>query len=311
MPATKAKVVVADEVKRVVVVDDQEDSVRGLSINASSSDNIVSALECVISNGSGGELTWASADGKPHSIISGDTKIVMQSGTKATFEFSDECGTFKFLSPRPVVSSKVGPIRINSPVLDIKLKSDNSGVARVELAPGITKSAAFKIEWSTVADEQAGQRPSAAIEERSRPLVWCYTTPGCGPCIQAKRELSSAKLPFDVRFTEDCPAWVYSQPGGARFPLFHFNDSKGVGHKVVGWVGVQELTRLVMERQQAAVSSGPRWTYAGGDTKPALIEHLLRDGIHKGKFSKDYLERLSRDALVQLHSDDHNGIYRN
>lgn len=276
---------------------EQEPEVKGISVEAVAKSSLVETLRSVI--GDNGVLTWTSKDGKSHVIDANGTQITLTSGTKIDFEFGEKNGLFTFQEPRPNVSVKTGPFRLNAPAVSVLFKPDNSADATVDAGFGIKKTKSFKIAWDT---ETQG---SAQQEVAKRPLVWCYTTPGCGPCEQAKRELSGLKLPYDVRFTENAPAWA------RQFPTFHFNDSKGVGHKVVGWVGVQELTRLVMERQQAAVSSGPRWTYAGGDTKPSLIEHLLRDGIHKGKFSKSYLENLSRDALVQLHSDDHNGVFRN
>lgn len=285
---------------------EQESEVKGISIEAMAKDSLVETLRYVLDNGSGGRLIWESNDGKPHVIKSNGTEITLYSGTRIPFSFKvsgDEVksGLFGFDKPQPNVSVDTGLLKLKAPAVSVLFKPDNSADATVDIGFGIHKTKSLKIAWDT--ETQGSAQPDVA--EVKRPLVWCYTTPGCGPCEQAKRALSGAKLPYDVRFTENAPQWVTS------FPTMHWNDSKGVGRKAVGWVGVQELTRLVMESQQAAVSSGPRWTYAGGDTKPALIEHLLRDGIHKGKFSKDYLERLSRDALVQLHSDDHNGIYRN
>lgn len=275
-----------------------EPEVKGISVEAVAKDSLVETLRTVIGNN--GELTWSSTDGKPHVIEANGTQITLTTGTKIRFEFGEKNGLFTFEDPKPSVSVKTGPFRLNAPAISVLFKPDNSADATVDAGFGIKKTKSFKIAWDT--ETQGSAQPEIA----KRPLVWCYTTPGCGPCEQAKRELSGAKLPFDVRFTENAPAWV------DRFPTMHWNDSKGVGRKSVGWIGVQSLTQLVMDSQQASAQSGaPRWTYAGGDTKPALIEHLLRDGIHKGKFSKGYLENLSRDALVQLHSDDHNGIYRN
>lgn len=274
-----------------------EPEVKGISVEAVTKDSLVETLRSVI--GDNGELTWASKDGKPHVIEANGTQITLTTGTKISFEFGEKNGMFTFEDPKPNVSVKTGPFRLNAPAVSVLFKPDNSADATVDAGFGIKKTKSFKIAWDT---EAQGPAQQGVVK---RPLVWCYTTPGCGPCEQAKRALSGAKLPYDVRFTENAPAWTTS------FPTMHWNDSKGVGRKSVGWVSVEHLTQLVMDSQQASVSSGPRWTYAGGDTKPSLIEHLLRDGIHKGKFSKSYLENLSRDALVQLHSDDHNGIYRN
>lgn len=283
---------------------EQEPEVKGISVEAVAKSSLVETLRSVI--GDNGVLTWTSKDGKSHVIDANGTQITLTSGTKIDFEFGEKNGLFTFQEPRPTVSVKTGPFRLNAPAVSVLFKPDNSADATVDAGFGIKKTKSFKIAWDT--ETQGSAQPDVA--EVKRPLVWCYVMPRnegvCGPCEQAKAALRGANLPYDVRFTEEHPQWV------SGYPTFHWNDFKGEGRKCSGWPGTQRLTQLVMESQvQAAVSSGPRWTYAGGDTKPALIEHLLRDGIHKGKFSKDYLERLSRDALVQLHSDDHNGIYRN
>lgn len=52
---------------------------------------------------------------------------------------------------------------------------------------------------------------------------------------------------------------------------------------------------------------GGHWSVNGDWTpsKAELIRHLMADGMHRGKFSQQYLESLSREELLSLHDDDH------
>lgn len=301
--SVKTEDVKPDAPKPVVFKPDTESEVKGISIEASAKESLVETLRSIIGNE--GEVTWTSASGKPHVIDANGTQVSMASGTRIAFESrgSDMLMTFK--QPNPNVSVTTGPFKLNAPVVSVLFKPDNSAEATVDIGFGIKKTRGFKLNWDS--DPTPTQSKVAVA---TRPLVWCYTTPGCGPCEQAKRELSGQNLPFDVRFTGDSPGWVKS------FPTFHWACSDGNHYKVTGWIGVNRLTELVMDGQKTAhrtapVRALPQWSYSGGDSKESLIEHLLRDGIHAGKFSKDYLSRLSKDALVQLHSDDHNGVLRN
>jgi len=52
---------------------------------------------------------------------------------------------------------------------------------------------------------------------------------------------------------------------------------------------------------------GGHWSVNGDWTpsKGELVRHLMDDGTHKGKFTRAYLEGLSREELLSLHDDDH------
>lgn len=51
---------------------------------------------------------------------------------------------------------------------------------------------------------------------------------------------------------------------------------------------------------------GNHWTYPG-HSRPELIAHLLTDGIHRGRFTRAYLESLSYQELLSAHDDHHEG----
>lgn len=74
---------------------------------------------------------------------------------------------------------------------------------------------------------------------------------------------------------------------------------------VRGWPGKTSLIeswRLTQAGQ--AVSSSTEWTFPG-NTKEDLIQHLLEDGIHRGRHGNE-LYSMSFEELKRLHSQEHN-----
>lgn len=277
---------------------DQRQPAGELKMSAEASVALVETLSRIL--GQSGELTWNSS--AEHKIDIGNSgTITLQPGTKVRYEASESGTLFTFGSPRPSIKAPAGPIKVKVALVSVDFHSDNSGVAVLDTGVlGIKKSHRFKIDFDDQGEPDKPIKSEAATPQRQ--VVWCYTTSNCGPCEQAKAAIRAAGnyLPFDVKFTTDAPSWVDS------FPTFHWTDSSGKSWKQVGWPGIEQLRGKVLG--ETALRSTPKttWTYAGGDTKPALIRHLLNDGIHRGKFSKNRLEQLTRDQLVMLHSKDHN-----
>lgn len=54
---------------------------------------------------------------------------------------------------------------------------------------------------------------------------------------------------------------------------------------------------------------GNWWTHPGATNRVELIEHLMQ-GVHRGKFSREWLNTLTMPQLESLHSDDHEGKVR-
>jgi len=304
-------------------VEDKIDSrIEGVSVQAETKGSITDVMAMLL--GPGGTLTWESDNGQPHNIETNGTRIALTSGTKIKFDMSETGGMFTFQEPsRPVASVNKGLFRLKAPLVSVLFKpSGTEGVATADL--GFTKKQfPFKIDI-TPTDE--GYEEPAADVQRKRPTVYCYTTPGCGPCEQAKREIRAAgDLGFEVTFTDDGPAWA------TRRPWFHWSTKSGwMRAKNPGWMGVPALKQLVESTQDSAQAlasarlgansvhaseainpQGPIWSYSGGESKSSLIDHLLTDGIHRGRYSKSYLSSLSQNQLVLLHSRDHNTTGRN
>ena len=61
---------------------------------------------------------------------------------------------------------------------------------------------------------------SAYGAEPKKRIVYLYTTAGCRPCQQAKRQASEWEG-VELRTTHNCPAWV------TLVPTFHWQDANG------------------------------------------------------------------------------------
>lgn len=286
-----------------LVKDETKESVGELKMSAEASDSLVDTLSRVL--GGSGELTWNSDTA--HQIdIGNNGTVTIQPGTKIKYRTSEFGTVMEFESPKPVIKAPAGPIKVKVSLVSVDFHKDNTGTAVLDTGLlGIKKQHNFKIDFDKP------EEPQGSVA--SKPVVWCYVTDGCGPCNQAKADIQAAgsSLPFEVKFTKNAPSWVTS------YPTFHWNDSSGKSWKQVGWPGIEHLKRQVLGNASSNRSkttsyqvrsdlTGPIWSYSGGDTKPALIHHLLNDGIHRGKFKRQQLEKLSRDQLVMLHSKDHN-----
>lgn len=293
-------------------IDDQKQSEQTsvMRLEAGASASLVATLLSVL--GSAGELSWTAT--KPQVIELGSSgKMTVQPGARIRYEIGQDEGKFVFAPPLPSVKAPAGPFKLRVNLESVAFKADNTAEARVDLGLGIKRTQPFRIAFDGL-----GDAPIEADATAQKIVVTCYTTDGCGPCEAAKRELTASKdLPFSVRFTGAAPAWVTS------FPTFHWADSDGKAWQQRGWHGVRALTAAVCPpakaRSPTVAAAGPLsyqrqgsqvWSFSGGDTKEKLIEHLLNDRDHRGTFSRGWLERLDRDSLVALHSDEHEGVTR-
>lgn len=317
---TLVKTVKKTEVKKGPfrpLTDDQKQSEQTsvIRLEAGASASLVATLLGVL--GSAGELSWTAT--KPQVIDLGSQgTMTVQPGARIRYEIGQDEGKFVFASPLPSVRAPAGPLKLRVNLESVAFKADNTAEASVDLGLGIKRTQPFRIAFDGL-----GDAPIEAEQPEAKTIVvTCYTASGCGPCETAKRELAAAKdLPFSVRFTGAAPAWVTS------FPTFHWSDADGKAWQQRGWQGVERLKAAVTPPRSSGhaappatsrtASTGPlkyarqgsrTWSFSGGDTKAALIEHLINDRDHRGKFSRAWLTRLDRDSLVSLHSDDHEGL---
>ncbi len=156
------------------------------------------------------------------------------------------------------------------------------------------------------------QKTGAADE---RPLVIVYLAENlpegqrfyCGPCEAVKKEIESGVHTINYEF-RDSPEWVRS------FPSFHWKADSGKW-KAVPAASLDEFLRTYRRhnrqdgddqtRSSVYSTNGRRWVLNGGSTRGELIEHLLYDSNHRGKFTRSNLEGRTLAELELLHGDDH------
>lgn len=139
----------------------------------------------------------------------------------------------------------------------------------------------------------------------NRPEIRVYCIPNCEPCKKLKTRFS--EMPA-VKFVEyEAPSWVEG------FPTLHWKGTDGNWYQVVG-NRFEEFKKRYKETTKPAPKAnsvslqGRSWSIDGSfsPSRSTLIEHLLNDGIHRGKFTRQELESRSTESLTILHSNDHN-----
>jgi hypothetical protein len=90
-----------------------------------------------------------------------------------------------------------------------------------------------------------------------------------------------------------------------RFPTFFLLLKDGSKIKRVGSMNYEEFMNFAKAKRSNPSLFGKTGT--SHESRETLIQHLLSDGIHRGKYSMSYLQSLSDDALNLVHEKDHNG----
>lgn len=245
--------------------------------------------------------------------------VNVPAGATVSYKFTDDLGTFTFAKPLPTVKASVLGFKVSPSLSVVTLKPDGSGVA----ATGLGK---YKFRW--LADETA-----AAANEL--PEVWCYSQPGCPPCVRARLELAAEKdLPFKVVWKDEAaPKWLESRPA------FWWHMSKDQPsqadvnntRQATGWNGIRDFIerwknsrspkkfQRSFQSGQAGASARPdhsigsrsvaHWSINGDFTpsRSTLITHLGWEGIHRGRHDPIWLETLTTEQLRWLHDRDHEG----
>lgn len=155
-------------------------------------------------------------------------------------------------------------------------------------------------------DDDTGS--SGAVESAPVGTVTVYVRADCAPCRTLKRDVKNySGLTFIFRDASD----------GMDAPTLEW-QAQGATWTQVGWTGLQSFVNAYNAsikpkvQQSSTVRSyntsgyGARWTHPG-NTKAGIIEHLMNDGIHRGKFSRSTLEGMSYQRLEALHANDHEG----
>ena len=235
------------------------------------------------------------------------TTLDAKAGTKIGYEIGEGSGRFTFEKPWPTVRTNLLSRMIGGVSLyEVTLAADGSGVAKSNVGQ-------VRLRWLEEKSNTAGAEDV--------PEVWCYSSPGCQPCENAKRELASADgLPFRIVWKEDAPAWLQSRPA-FWWHLSGITPSQADVQNTrqqTGWNGLKKFidswrsSRVAKNQTQSqtvgSLSFG-RWLINGDSTpsRSVLLSHLSNDGIHRGRHNRQWLESLTTEQLRWLHDSDHGG----
>lgn len=172
-------------------------------------------------------------------------------------------------------------------------------------------------DWKFEIVEQQSKQVSAVDNEY---YVVKFSEPWCGPC---REYVSSGKLKrlqqsVSVREidTQSDTQWKNLKvlPKVKRWPTFwliKYGDSTTV---VKSWEYAVDpsvvLTEIQNQKKPKVVKSVVQSSIYGSvgtshESRETLIDHLLNDGIHKGRRSLQQLNSMTDEQLDRLHSKDH------
>jgi len=194
--------------------------------------------------GSGNTITLA----KAMKVERPDVTLNLPANASVSYEFTGDAGLFTFAAPLPTVTASVLGFHVSPSLKSITLKPDGSGVASTGLG---------RRGFRWLADEESGgsaEAPAALPEVESGgsaeapaalPEVWCYSQPGCPPCVRARLELAAAKdLPFRVVWKDEAaPEWLKSRPAFWWHVSANQPSQAEVQHtrQMTGWNGVKDV----------------------------------------------------------------------
>lgn len=253
-----------------------------------------------------------------------DVTLNLPAKASLSYEFSEDVGRFTFSTPLPTVTASVLGFHVSPSLKSITLKPDGSGVASTGLG---------RRGFRWLADEADESDGGSAAAENSLPEVWCYSQPGCVPCVRARLELAAeTDLPFKVVWKEDAaPKWLAARPAFWWHVSSEQPSQSDVNNtrQTTGWNGIKDFVerwknsrtpkkfQRSFQAGQAGVSARPdhdigsrsvaRWSINGDFTpsRSTLLSHLTQDGIHRGRHDAQMLHSLTTEQLRWLHDRDH------
>lgn len=151
------------------------------------------------------------------------------------------------------------------------------------------------------------QEEKPAAKESDRYLV-VFTASWCGPC-QLWKANERPKLQRVAITTVDIDE--QKQWGIDRVPAFWIVDreTRKPIKKLTGYRAADELLQEVNSVAETPVKSGGQIYGRVGtshESRQTLINHLLTDGIHKGRHTQAELDAMTDEQLDALHNQEHN-----
>ncbi len=130
----------------------------------------------------------------------------------------------------------------------------------------------------------------------------------CLPCENLKKDRAEGKLD-QFQFQRYSENQEYHPPfkGIRSYPAIRFLDRNGVWKVVYGY-DASVLQRLRVELIDPPVKKNSSIYGSIGtshESRETLIDHLLNDGIHRGRYTLNQLNAMSDDQLDAAHDRDH------
>lgn len=197
---------------------------------------------------------------KPVHTVVDNATLDAKAGTRFSYKMADKSGVFIFEKPFPTIHAGIANLIGGVSLQSVTINSDGSGVA----GTGLGK---YRFRW--MSEDEGGTGTTAAPNELSE--VWCYSQPGCQPCVRARLELAAAKdLPFTVVWKDDtAPKWIETRP---TF-WWHVTDKQPSQADVTntrqntGWNGIKDFVG-----RWNASRSPKKYQRAGGPASPPFVQ---------------------------------------
>lgn len=166
------------------------------------------------------------------------------------------------------------------------------------------------------------EKPNAFSVNHPRAVLFYCDLSHCDQLRSEVRSLEADGFSIDFRdanrIQADCPP-----ASGRTLPVVHFKGPGGNWLFRSGWAGPDEFQKYwnglrapaakIPNQNQSQIaqlrSNGMCWNFQGDwhPSRQTMIEHLLTDGIHRGRYTRAQLNAASNETLIEWHDADHNG----
>lgn len=177
---------------------------------------------------------------------------------------------------------------------------------RVEVSPDV-----FRVTVEQPVESPAKPVETPIVIKEEKPFyVVMFTASWCGPCQSWKNgggpgKIRAAKYNFTPIDIDANPKWK-SQVD--RYPTFWIVDH-ATRNPQYKFIGPTPPETIILKAEQLAKPQDRKslfgLTGTSHESRETLIEHLLQDGIHKGRHSRSRLQSMTDDQLNELHQQDH------
>ena len=139
-----------------------------------------------------------------------------------------------------------------------------------------------------------------------------FTTTNCSPCNQVKAITIPDLRRRGIRVREISDPHTAAQYGVTRFPVVMVARNQRQLSRWTGFVSAETVCQVISNSwvSQRASQKSTTTIYDGKqgsshESRESLIDHLLNEGVHRGRHTESKLKSLSDDQLNELHNADH------